>query len=333
MRRGIAMLFTLLLASILAVGCGGPSAGGDAKTIKVANYFADDHPQNVALREKFKPMVEAKTDLRVQIYGNSRLGAEKEFYDGVRNGTIEMGIPGMIMQADIPKMGIPELPFIFKDLDHAHEVLKGPLGEELTADLEKEHGVKALAWSANGMRMFSSNKPLRRMEDFRGFRLRMPNIPNYIAFGKALGANVTPMPISEVFTALEQGVVDGQDNPIATLRASGWYEVQSYVLESNHMFSPNLYIINSGFWNRLSPREQEVIAEAAKESAAYEWELLKKSIEEDKKFLKDQGIRFIVPDKRFRAAMEKAAEPIYQQFYREHPETKDLIERIRKTSP
>ena len=333
MRRGIAMLFTLLLASILAAGCGGPSAGGDAKTIKVANYFADDHPQNVALREKFKPMVEAKTDLRVQIYGNSRLGAEKEFYDGVRNGTIEMGIPGMIMQADIPKMGIPELPFIFKGLDHAHEVLKGPLGEELTADLEKEHGVKALAWSANGMRMFSSNKPLRSMEDFRGFRLRMPNIPNYIAFGKALGANVTPMPISEVFTALEQGVVDGQDNPIATLRASGWYEVQSYVLESNHMFSPNLYIINSQFWNRLSPREQEVIAEAAKESAAYEWELLKKSIEEDKKFLEDHGIRFIVPDKRFRAAMEKAAEPIYQQFYREHPETKDLIERIRETSP
>lgn len=327
------MLFTLLLASILAAGCGGPSAGGDAKTIKVANYFADDHPQNVALREKFKPMVEAKTDLRVQIYGNSRLGAEKEFYDGVRNGTIEMGIPGMIMQADIPKMGIPELPFIFKGLDHAHEVLKGPLGEELTADLEKEHGVKALAWSANGMRMFSSNKPLRSMEDFRGFRLRMPNIPNYIAFGKALGANVTPMPISEVFTALEQGVVDGQDNPIATLRASGWYEVQSYVLESNHMFSPNLYIINSQFWNRLSPREQEVIAEAAKESAAYEWELLKKSIEEDKKFLEDHGIRFIVPDKRFRAAMEKAAEPIYQQFYREHPETKDLIERIRETSP
>ena len=69
----------------------------------------------------------------------------------------------------------------------------------MTADLEREHGVKALAWSANGMRMFSSNKPLRRMEDFRGFRLRMPNIPNYIAFGKALGANVTPMPISEVF--------------------------------------------------------------------------------------------------------------------------------------
>lgn len=282
MKKGIAILSSLVLAtSVFAAGCGSKISSSEAKayTIKVANYFAENHPQNIALREKFKPMVEKNSNgtLKVEIYENSKLGAEKEFYDGVRNGMIEMGIPGMIMQADIPKMAIPELPFLFKDWKHAKSVLTGPLGKEIAADVEAKHGVKVLAWSANGFRMVSSNRPIVKMEDFHGFRLRMPNIPNYIALGKSWGANITPLPISEVFTALEQKVVEGQENPIATLRASGWYEVQKYVLESRHMFSPNVYIINSNFWNKLTREQQKAVEEAAKAAADYEWELLEQS--------------------------------------------------------
>ncbi|KJE26562.1 TRAP transporter solute receptor, DctP family protein [Geobacillus kaustophilus] len=293
-RMAIFSLFLVLLLGLLS-GCGGSgtksTAGngqsGGAKVIKVANYFAEEHPQNIALREKFKKIVEEKSggSLKVQIYPNSTLGAEKEFYDGVRNGTIEMGIPGLIMQNDIPKMGVPEWPFLFKDFEHVKKVLNGPIGKEIAKDLEKKHGVVPLAWSANGFRMFSANRTIDSMDDFEGLRMRMPNIPNYITIGKLLGTNVTPMPISEVFTALEQKVVDGQDNPIATLRASGWYEVQTDVLESKHMFSPNIYVINKKFWDSLTKEQQTIIQEAAKEAANYEFELMEKSYEEDKKFL------------------------------------------------
>jgi len=331
------LLFSVLLFAFLS-GCGAEKQSGqeneksrESKVIKVANYFAEDHPQNVALREKFKKIVEEKSGgtLKVQIYANSTLGAEKEFYDGVRNGTIEMGIPGLIMQNDIPKMVVPEWPFLFKDFEHVKKVLNGPIGKEIAADLEKKHGVHPLAWSANGFRMFSANKTIDSMDDFKGLRIRMPNIPNYITIGKLLGANVTPMPISEVFTALEQKVVDGQDNPIATLRASGWYEVQSNVLESKHMFSPNIYIINSKFWHSLTPEQQKIIEEAAKESANYEFELMEKSYEEDKKFLEQHGIKFTTPSPEFTKQMQEAVQPLYDELFKKYDWAKDLYERIK----
>ncbi|THE11602.1 DctP family TRAP transporter solute-binding subunit [Bacillus timonensis] len=329
----------ILITSLFLTACSGTeksdseqATGNESqKTIKVAHYFAEDHPQNIALKEKFKKIVEeeSKGSLKVQLFPNSTLGAEKEFYDGVRNGTIEMGIPGLIMQADIPKMAVPEWPFLFKDFEHVKSVLNGPIGEELTADLEKEHGVKPLAWSANGFRMFSSNTPIKSLEEFDGLRLRMPNIPNYITLGKLLGANITPLPISEIFTALEQKVVDGQDNPIATLRASGWYEVQSDVLESKHMFSPNIYIINSQFWNSLSKEQQQIIEKASKTAAEYEFELLEKSYEEDKKFLEEHGIQFTTPSEEFIDDMEKAAQPLYDEIYQEFDWAEELVEKIK----
>lgn len=348
-KKSLSILSSVFLtASILLVGCGGgdkptastpastnkEQAGGAEKkaiTLKVANYFGTDHPQNVALREKFKPLVEEKSGgtLKVEIYDNSKLGAEKEFYDGVRNGTIEMGIPGLIMQADIPKMGAGEWPFLFKDYAHAKAVFDGPIGKEMTEDLESKHGVHALAWSANGFRMFSSSKPITSMADFDGLRVRMPNIPNYIKLGELLGANVTPMPISEVFTALEQKVVDGQDNPIATVRASGWFEVQSDILESKHMFSPNLYIINAKLWNSLAPEQQKVIEESAKESASYEWELLEKGYETDKKFLEEKGLKFTTPDDKFKAEMEAAARPLYDEIFAKNPWAKEMYDKIK----
>ncbi|GGC83867.1 hypothetical protein GCM10007216_13120 [Thalassobacillus devorans] len=338
MKKSIISLASfLMLASILLLAaCGGNSSasgdGGKAKKIKVANYFAEDHPQNVALKEKFKTMVEEESngELEVQIYANSTLGAEKEFYDGVRNGTIEMGIPGLIMQADIPKMAVPEWPFLFEDYEHVETVLNGPIGQEITEDLESQHGVKPLAWSANGFRMFSSNQTIEQLEDFDGLRLRMPNIPNYIQLGELLGANITPMPISEVFTALEQKVVDGQDNPIATLKASGWHEVQSDVLESKHMFSPNLYIINSDFYNGLTKEQQELIEKASQEAAAYEFELMKKSYEEDKKFLEDEGLKFTNPSDEFKENMEKASDPLYEDIFKEYDWAEDLVNRIKE---
>jgi regulator of sigma D len=134
----------------------------------------------------------------------------------------------------------------------------------------------------------------------------MPNSAVFPKIGAALGAIVSPMPLSEVFTALEQKVVDGQDNPIGLLRANGFFEVQTHVLESYHVFTPNVLIINKKIWDKLSPNQQKVLQDAAKAYADYQWELSEKSYEEDKKFLTSKGIQFITPDAAFKKQMEEA---------------------------
>ncbi len=334
MKKGLlVMLSIMLLLSVVLAGCGGStstSTDEKPKTIKVANYFADDHPQNIALLEKFKPMVEEKSGgkLKVEIYSNSKLGAEQEFTDGVRNGTIEMGIPGMILQSSMATLGVPEWPFLFESYTHANKVLNGPIGDELTEGMVEQFGVRPLAWSANGFRVVSSNRPIKSMEDFKGFRLRMPNIPNYIEMGQLWGANVTPMAISEVFTGLEQKVIDGQDNPYATLVASGWHEVQSNVLQSYHMFSPNLYIINEKFWQSLTPEQQEIVAQASKEAADYEWQLLESKEEELKKFLEEKGLEITIPSDELKQQLKDSVKPMYDRFYKDYDWAKDLVERI-----
>lgn len=338
MKKMVSLALTgLLVSSVLLAGCGGKtdstSTGKTAKavTIKVANYYAADHPQNVALREKFKPLIEEKSKgaLKVDIFENNKLGGEQQFYTGVRNGTVEMGLPGMIMQADVPKMGVPEWPFLFKDFNHAKKVLNGPIGKELSDELERTHGVHVLAWSVNGFRMFSTNKPVASMEDFKSIRLRMPNTPVFVKLGQLLGTTVSPMPLSEVFTAMEQKVVDGQDNPIGVVRSSGFYEVQTNILESKHGFTPNVLIVSKKFWDKLPQDQKKIIEDAAKAYADYEWELSEKSYEEDKKFLISKGMTFITPDPAFQAQMEKAASPIYDEYYAKYPWAKEMVEKIK----
>ncbi|RKO19974.1 TRAP transporter substrate-binding protein [Pseudarthrobacter phenanthrenivorans] len=320
-----------LLFSVTACG-GGQQADsastGGTKTIKIANYFAESHSQNVALREKFKPLVEENTDLKVEIYPNNELGAEAQYTNGLRSGTVEMAVAGMGLQANAPKLGVVEWPFLFEDYDHAQKTLDGDLGDELGQEF-KGQGVKLLGWTANGFRNVSSNRPVKSMEDFKGLRLRMPDLPLYIKTGESLGVSVQPMAISEIFTALEQGVIDGQENPYATVRASGWHEVQSHILESQHMFSPNAYLMNTAFWEGLTKEEQAAIQKAADEASDYQWDLSRKSVEEDKKFLQEHGVEITVPDEGFKKEMVEAVQPVYDELYAKHDWAKGFADRVK----
>src|SRR5699024_5690101 len=217
-KRMFIITFSLISTMLILSACG---ESGSNETIRVSNTFGEDHLQNKALSEKFKSIIEEETegDIEVEIYEDSKLGDEKEVYDGVRDGTIEMVVAGKIMSDDVPKMSIGDWPFLFRDLDHAEKVLNGPVGDEVKEQLEEKAGVKSLGWSANGFRMFSSNKSIEDMEDLKGQKMRLPDIDNFVKMGEALDLNVTSLPIEEVFTSLEQGVVDGQDNPISTLKA------------------------------------------------------------------------------------------------------------------
>lgn len=339
------VLSLALSSSMVLAGCSSDTSSGSAegsdsapkatetKTIKVANWYADDHGVNIALNEKFKTLVEKNSNgtLKVEIYSNSKLGGEEQMYDSVRAGTLEVAVISAIIEPEVPKVSTLSLPFLFRDLDHAQNVLKGEIGQEIAAQIEENTGVKLLGYGINGFRVFSSNKPLEKIEDFKGYRVRMPNVPQMIAVGQNLGATVTPMPISEVFSALEQHVVDGQDNPYATLRANAWYEVQSHVLESNHIFLPHNIIMNKKFWDGLTPEEQKVVQDAMTESAAYEWELYRENEEKDKEFLKEKGLEIIVPDENFKNQMIDATKGIYDEFYKNNSFGEEIVNKIRNS--
>src|SRR5690625_3466494 len=202
------------LSVILLVGCSADSStdevsGEDSekRTIKIANFYADDHAVNIALNEKFKTIVEEESNgsLEVEVYSNSQLGGEEQMWDSVKNGTLEMAEIGVVMESEVPMIGILTLPFLFESYDHAQKVLQGSVGDQIGEQLEEKASIEFLGYGINGFRSFSSNKPIEKMEDFKGYRLRSANIPQLLQMSEDLGATVTPMAISEIFTGLEQG--------------------------------------------------------------------------------------------------------------------------------
>jgi tripartite ATP-independent transporter DctP family solute receptor len=265
----------------------------------------------------------------VEVYEGGTLGGEKELYDSVRNGNLQICAVGTVMWNEVPKMSIPDWPFLFRDLAHARAVYTGEVGAEMAADVEKIGKVKFLGWYPNGSRVFSVNRTVAKLDDFKGLRLRMPNNPIHIQVGTLLGANVSPMPMGEVFTALEQKVVDGQDNPLSTFRNEGWYEVQTDVFESNHMITSIELLSSTKLWNSLDKDQKALIEKAALKASQEAWDLYAKSIDDDKAFLKDHKIKFTTPDAATRQQLVDLMKPVYEKLYQKYDWAEAMVQKIR----
>ncbi|MCK3655060.1 hypothetical protein A4G19_04555 [Pasteurellaceae bacterium Macca] len=306
------------------------SSSAFAKTIiKLGHYNSDVHPSNIALKEYFKKTIEEKTNNRyeIRIYPNNQLGGEDQIVNGLRNGTIEAGITGLLLQNVDPIFGVWEWPYLFKDNQEAKKVLESPIATEIGNKMEN-YGIKLLAYGMNGFRVISSNKKLEKFDDFKGLRLRVPLNSLFVDWANAMKINPQSMPLSEVFTALEQKVIDGQENPYMLIKDSGLYEVQKYIIQSNHIFSPGLLQISLKTWNKISKEDQKIFLEAAKLYQEKEWELAIKTEQDVKDFFKQNGKEIIVPSKSFKEDMLKASEGLYQQFYKKYDWSKDIIEKI-----
>lgn len=322
----IKTIATAVLTSTLALA---PLAHA-AKTITVANFFPDTHPVNIALKETFKKEVERLSDgdLKVRVFSNGVLGAEEKLYNSVRGGTVQMAILGTIMDKEVENVGIIQLPFLFQNYQHAQGVLESDIGDQLVSDMTDKTGLHFLAYGVQGFRVVASNKQVASMEDFKGLRLRFPGIESMLTIGQNLGANITPLPISEVFSALEQGVVDGVENPYPNILASKWYEIVKNITETNHVFTPNLYLMNDRFWSGLSAEQQDIVAQAAKAAAKEEWRLLIKQESENKQALAAQGVQITVPSNAFHADLVAAQASAYETFYQTHPDAKAIVDGI-----
>lgn len=303
----------VLTAAAALSGCSDSANPGEGKLVKVAVVVSSQTPTTQALREVFAPRVEELTEGRynLEIYDSGVLGGEKVTYDYTRSGIIEMCVVGTPMWSEIPKMSISDFPFVFRDVEHARRCYQGELGDYIAEDLEAQEPLELLSWFPNGARAFSSNKPLTSLDDFAGQKLRMPNNPIHVRLAESLGANVVIMDMGEVFTALEQGVADGQDNPLSTVKTEGWYEVQDYIYNTNHIIASLELFAGDKFWDEVSEEDKEAFLTAADEASDYAWDLYIQQLDGDVQFMKDNGLTVTEMTEEDRAAMIEKIQPVY----------------------
>lgn len=299
--------------------------------IMFPHIYADDHFEAI-LFEEFAANVEEMSGgtLHIECYPNSTLATEEQIYEGLRNGTYSMGVMGMMLQDVMPQVGGLQYPFLFDDFAAAKNALfDNDYGFQIFAGSE-EYNILPLAINANGFRVMTLNKRIESMDDFKGFKMRTANLTNMINCFTNLGCSVVPMSMSEVFTALEQGVIDGQENPPSQIKTSGWYEIQDYMMLSNHVFSADVICINYDFWNQLSENQQNVLREASRDISEKIWAAAEAAYNDDLEYIRENSdIEIYTPSDEFRKDMKAAIEVQYEELYEKVPEYVDLLNKIR----
>lgn len=262
-----------VLAGLALVACGAAAAQDiKERTFKLGLQNPKGHPL-VAGAEKFAEIVAAKSGgkMKVNLFPGGALGGDAPTVSALQGGTIEMtALNSGILASQVKEFVVFDFPFMFATPAEADAVVDGPFGQKLHAKLE-EKGIVGLAYWELGFRNITNSKrPIHKIEDLEGLKLRViPNAIN-VDWVKAVGANPTPMAFPEVYAALESKAIDGQENPLSVIAANKFSEVQKFLVLSNHQYNPQSLIFSKKVWDTLSPAEKKILHDAATESAAYE---------------------------------------------------------------
>ena len=251
-------------------------------------------------------------DLALDIYHSSQLGSERDAVEGVTQGTLEMTLTSSGPLTNFTKaFMIFDLPFIIHDRVKAYAWIDGPEGQKILDSVQKQNMVGLSIWE-NGFRHLTNSKlAVVKPEDAKGLKIRLMENAVHLATFRALGAYPTPMPFGELFTAMQQKTVDGQENPLVIISTSKFYEVQKHLTLSGHFYSPAIMLMNKQVWDKLTPAQQKILKECVTE--ARDWER-KYSMEMDAKLvadLKAKGMAIVEPDK---ALWSKALQSVYKEF-------------------
>jgi TRAP-type transport system periplasmic protein len=258
-------LAKLALALALSVGF---MAGATAQTtMRISISVAQNSHQGVAI-DTFAREVERRTGGRykIQTFYSGALGGERESIEAVQLGTQELAFSSTGPVPNfVPEARILDIPFLFRDKAHARAVLDGPIGQEMLTKFEPK-GFKALAWAENGFRhMTNSKRAVNAPDDLKGLKMRTMENPVHVTAYKGLGIVTTPMAFPEVFTALQQGTVDGQENPLSVIMAANFAQVQRHLSLTGHVYSPAIFLMNKASFDKLPAADKQAFIEAAKE--------------------------------------------------------------------
>lgn len=266
------MLLKTLVAAAAIAAFG--VAQAQTKTIKFATQNPKGHPIVMGM-EKFAEVVTAKSGgtLKVNLFPGGTLGSDQANVSAIQGGTLEMAsMNSGILAAQVKEFAIYDFPFMFGSNAEVEAIVDGPFGKKLHDKL-KDKGMVGLSYFELGFRNITNSKrPINKVEDLAGLKLRVIPNPINVDWVKALDANPTPLPFPEVYAALEQKAIDGHENAIAVISANKIYEVQKHLVLSNHQYNPQSVLISKKFWDGLTPAQQKIIADAATEATKFQRE-------------------------------------------------------------
>jgi len=329
MKRGIKIVSVLLLvcfALVAGFGCGkqggeAPKNGeGQAEAKQYVLKFGHDQmldtPHNHAA-EEFKRIVEEKTqgNVKVELYPAQQLGTGREMIEGLQLGTVEgVALPSSNFSGFDMTLSIPDLPFLFPSKEKCYEVIDGDLGDELLG-LMKKHKMVGAAWWESGFKCFTGSFSIEKPDDYKGKKIRVMGNPLLIAQYEALGASAVPIDFAELYNALQQKVVDGQENPLSTIVNMRFHEVQKYITLSYHGWLPYIVAFSETWMNTLPQEYQDIIVEAAKEVAPAERaEIAKMEKERYIPEIESKGVTLIELNEEQRQAFTEKLQPVYDKM-------------------
>ena len=261
---------------------------------------------------------------KVVVYGSSQLGGDKEMLQKLKLGTIDMVEPSTVMSSVADIFGVFEMPYLVKDRKHMQRIEKDLFWSRFEPEVEKK-GYKVLALWENGYRQITNNKhPINVPADLQGIKLRVPEGKWRVKMFQAYGANPSPMKFSEVFTALQTGVMDGQENPLAQIASAKFYEVQKYLSLTGHVYSPAYLVVSTAKWPTLPADVRKILEDTAKETQAFVYDKAQKDDDALLEKMKAAGIKVNTANKDAFIAASKA---VYDEYAREVPAAKEVIER------
>lgn len=330
MKKKLGLLFSTAILALGIVGCGGgdtttpdtPQTGGDTaaptevKTMRAGIGLNDQHPQYKGL-VKFKELVEEQTNgaIIVETYHSGQLGDDRTMTEALQLGSQEITIPSTAVIANfIPEFSVFDIPFLFPNEEVADAVLGGEVGEDLLARLADQRLVGLGYWE-NGFRdLTNSVRPVSTIDDFKGLKIRTMENQLHLEAFRALGANPTPMAFTELFAAMQQGTVDGQENPYATIYLQKFFEVQDHVSDTHHIYSPWVFLVSKAFFDGLTPEQQEIVTNAAYEAGAYQRNMNRETAAEYLANLQAEGMTFTEISPEARQEMVDAVKPVIDRF-------------------
>jgi len=297
------LVFTLVVLLVFPVSVifarGGAEGQGQQKIIVRWGSVHAETTITTQMMRRIIQEVNSKTEGRVEIQGfpNSTLGGSRDLVEGVQAGIVEMISEGPAQFASwIPMASIAEAPYIYRDVAHLNKALNGPFGDRLNEEFLKKN-VRLLGGFYYGTRQLTTSKTeIRSVRDMQGLKIRVPEVKAYVEMINSWGARPTPIPFGDLYLSLQTNVVDGQENPLPTFDGQKFYEIQKYIILTDHIICPNMIFINEDTWKKISPADQKIIQTAVANGIAWNDAEVKKSEEDLKKSMAERGVTVITPD-------------------------------------
>ena len=282
------------IAAAVAVAAFGMASAQDIKerTIKFGVAGPETHPAVPGMK-KFAEAVTAKSGgkIKVNLFFNSSLGTDQAIVSAIKGGTVEMSVMNSgILASEAKELALFDFPFLFANEKESDAIVDGAVGKKMHALLQEKGLVGLSYWELGYRHMTNSKRPLNTVEDIDGLKLRVIPNPINVDWVKALGANPTPLPFAEVYGALEQKAIDGQENPIAVIAANKFWEVQKYVALTNHQYNPQSVIFSKKVWDTLSPAEKKIIDDSSDEATKFQREQSRAAVAANVELLKKNGM-------------------------------------------